>query len=442
MYSATSFMQFRRQATLPPPYYSTYRIVKCIHQRRSSASRNNDSSYPSAADQYKPGLQYDLSTKGFPGSDFTPNTQLSGEGGIWDDGINGYEWKRRYLEEKRSLANTYMNDVSRRTPIHEAVKARARTNRERLMRPLGYRYTAHSSPTAPSTLSFDEEYYSVDGVSSSHLGRERTGEFRPSSLLAEALKIHHCSSVDSDYVVSGSERSVQTTAGDTESEGCDAPHSSSYHLSNKADVSGLFASNRSDEGDSNSGGFLLMMDEAEGDKAATANHVNIKSDVRSETDDEGWITTRQKGDYASTEGIQSRITKNLSSNPGSQSVFAIQEQNQQKVRDAVDLVEEELDDLLSDEKCIAALSALSEEDLAQLRNEFFIEGINGSGCSEAGPGLPTDGLPDSDEEMLREWGRLRTESSICHSYAGVPAGERREWSPWYLRDIRSNRRYN
>ena len=44
----------------------------------------------------------------------------------------GYEWKSRDLTDRRVTALTYMCDVSKRTPIHDGVRLRAKMNAQRL----------------------------------------------------------------------------------------------------------------------------------------------------------------------------------------------------------------------------------------------------------------------------------------------------------------------
>lgn len=48
--------------------------------------------------------------------------------GKWDDGSDGYEWKTRDLNGKRSLAMSYIGDVKKRVPIHDAIRLKAAMN--------------------------------------------------------------------------------------------------------------------------------------------------------------------------------------------------------------------------------------------------------------------------------------------------------------------------
>jgi hypothetical protein len=54
------------------------------------------------------------------------------DGTRWSRGDGGYDWKQRHLTEKRSLAMDFMFDVSKRTPIHDGVRLRAKHNEDRL----------------------------------------------------------------------------------------------------------------------------------------------------------------------------------------------------------------------------------------------------------------------------------------------------------------------
>ena len=53
----------------------------------------------------------------------------------WDKGYGGYEWKRRFLNERRDAAMLYQFNPSARQPLHNAARQRASMNEKRFKRP-------------------------------------------------------------------------------------------------------------------------------------------------------------------------------------------------------------------------------------------------------------------------------------------------------------------
>lgn len=50
----------------------------------------------------------------------------------WADGHSGYQWKQRSLDEARGMAIDYMTNVSKRTPIHDGVRMKAKQSQAAL----------------------------------------------------------------------------------------------------------------------------------------------------------------------------------------------------------------------------------------------------------------------------------------------------------------------
>lgn len=268
---------------------------------------------------------YGAAEKGYSAS-FRPSSEFSGEGGMWDDGSAGFEWKQRHLSEKRDMALSYMTDISRRQPIHDAIRVRSRLNRDRLMKPLGAQGLCEDRSVRPSTEMMDTLRISQDA--------------------------------------------------------------------------------------------FLTPARSEGSKTL---HDAVRGSNSDDLDD---------------------MSDDLLSYPGSRPAGLSEERNRQITEDAQ--LEEELEELLADESVLETLGNLPEEDLAELRHEFYggapetSAGASGQAAEDGGP-LTRD---DSTDELLREWLSLRKETSPFAAYNSVPAGERQEWSAWYLRDTRSKRFYD
>lgn len=81
------------------------------------------------------------------------------------------------------------------------------------------------------------------------------------------------------------------------------------------------------------------------------------------------------------------------------------------------VVDELLDDLLQDENAVDKLRHVNFSDLPLLDNELL-------------------GGGESDEEMLRNWLRLKRDTADYQSYASIPESERTAWSAWYLRHVK------
>ncbi|KAG5490801.1 hypothetical protein JKF63_00923 [Porcisia hertigi] len=45
------------------------------------------------------------------------------------DGSDGFQWKQRYLQERRDTAMEFLSNVKKRVPIHDAIRQRAAINR-------------------------------------------------------------------------------------------------------------------------------------------------------------------------------------------------------------------------------------------------------------------------------------------------------------------------
>ncbi|KAG5464482.1 hypothetical protein LSCM1_00672 [Leishmania martiniquensis] len=43
----------------------------------------------------------------------------------FSDGSDGFQWKKRYLQERRDTAMEFLSDVKKRVPIHDAIRQRA-----------------------------------------------------------------------------------------------------------------------------------------------------------------------------------------------------------------------------------------------------------------------------------------------------------------------------
>jgi len=89
-----------------------------------------------------------------------------------------------------------------------------------------------------------------------------------------------------------------------------------------------------------------------------------------------------------------------------------------------DELERHLDSIL-DESTVDTLASLTTEELVLLRNEFYE--------FDSDHDRSTD---DRLRNVLRDWYKLRKESSQYDSYCAVPIEERKAWSPWYLRDVK------
>jgi hypothetical protein len=85
--------------------------------------------------------------------------------GDWDAGQGGYTWKQRHLGERRSMAVNYLTNVELRTPIHDAVRMRAKLNEERLK----------SSSLGGSAACSDVLMTSLNHAASLPLGEEERG---------------------------------------------------------------------------------------------------------------------------------------------------------------------------------------------------------------------------------------------------------------------------
>jgi hypothetical protein len=48
----------------------------------------------------------------------------------YSDGTDGFDWKQRYLQERRDTALEFLGDVKKRVPIHDAIRQRASINRK------------------------------------------------------------------------------------------------------------------------------------------------------------------------------------------------------------------------------------------------------------------------------------------------------------------------
>ncbi|CAJ1038719.1 hypothetical protein, conserved [Leishmania shawi] len=47
----------------------------------------------------------------------------------FSDGSDGFQWKQRYLQERRDTAMEFLSDLKKRVPIHDAIRQRAIINR-------------------------------------------------------------------------------------------------------------------------------------------------------------------------------------------------------------------------------------------------------------------------------------------------------------------------
>ncbi|CCW70051.1 unnamed protein product [Phytomonas sp. Hart1] len=50
----------------------------------------------------------------------------------WNNDSDGFDWKSRDLHEKRALAMSYIGDIKKRVPIHDAIRIKAQINKEAL----------------------------------------------------------------------------------------------------------------------------------------------------------------------------------------------------------------------------------------------------------------------------------------------------------------------
>lgn len=298
-------------------------------------------------------LGYSTPSHSAPSQLFTPNEELVGDGGAWDDGVAGYEWKKRLLSERRGMALDYLTDVRKRVPIHNAVRIRARLNRERLLN-------------------------DINGGAGAQAGG------------------------GADSLAGNYNRVLRKNAG-------------AY------DVDGIH-DDVSDEKERLSLELNLNSPSAVLTEALRASHYNpaLDTDAPLESDTAARLALAAERDPISHELI--------SSSPLSSSSSSTSTVGRKRVMDAIDLVEEELEDLVADESVLECLANIPPEDLKELRHEFF------GGAPEV-----SSSHGDSTDETLRQWLRLRKDSSLYHSYMSVPADERKEWSAFYLRDIHSSK---
>lgn len=308
-----------------------------------------------------------LGYSGVEGNGYNSNADLAGEDGAWDDGSSGYEWKSRLLAERRGMAMNYLGDVRKRVPIHKAVKMRAQLNRERLMEGLADR-EAHQ-----------HFYRPVGRDNGAYAGEEE------------------------DRAVAGN----VSGSGDAASE----------------------AAYRTAAG----GGPRMVLNEdspaAVLAETLRASHYNPALDVHAPmgSDTAARLAVAAAADPITADMLSGGFGPAAASASPTSAGDAIAA-GRRAARDAIDLVEEELEDLVADEGVLEMLAAIPPEQLRELRHEFY------GGAPET-----SAAHADSTDATLREWLKLRKESSLYHSFASVPAAERREWSAWYLRDVRSHR---
>lgn len=82
----------------------------------------------------------------------------------WDNGSDGFEWKSRYLAEKRNVALEYLGDVNKRVPIHDAVRQKTAVNKRALLNASEGSSEMFSGPTDDPTERFPDSLKAIEAM--------------------------------------------------------------------------------------------------------------------------------------------------------------------------------------------------------------------------------------------------------------------------------------